>query len=65
MHYPDRGWYHLMVQTPQGEATGRTAKTVRDRKREGTVRIQSGLLHRDSARSAYPSDTDQRSSRSH
>ena len=65
VYYPDRGWHHLMVQTPQGETTGRTAKAVWDRKGEGTVRIQSGLLHRDSARSAYPFDTDQRSSRSH
>ena len=40
MYYPDRGWHHLMVQTPQGETTGRTAKAVRDRKGEGTVRTK-------------------------
>ena len=28
MYYPDRGWHHLMVQTPQGETIGRTAKAV-------------------------------------
>ena len=61
-HYPDRGWHHLLWYNAAKEKQLEERQNCSRSKREGTVRI-SRLLHRDSARSAYPFDTDQRSSK--